>query len=193
MAPITVSSTTTINAIAYETGMMDSPVSSATYTIALPVAAPSFSPVGGTYTSTQTVTIGTATAGASIRYTTNGSAPSETVGTLYSGPITVSSTATINAIAYETGMTDSAISSAAYLVTNSWSISGIISPSSAGNGTTVTLSGAASVATMANASGNYTFTGLANGDYTVTPSASGYTFTPGSQTIALNGANSCRY
>ena len=56
------------------------------------VAAPTFSPAAGTYTSAQTVTISTTTSGASIRYTTDGSTPSETAGTLYSGPITVSST-----------------------------------------------------------------------------------------------------
>ena len=51
-----------------------------------------------------------------------------------------------------------------------YSISGTISPN--GSGTTVTLSGAASATTTADASGNYSFTGLANGSYTVTPSKS---------------------
>ena len=85
------------------------------------VAAPSFSPAGGTYTSAQMVTISTTTAGASIRYTTNGSTPSETAGTLYTGPVTVAGATTINAIAYESGMIDSAVSSATYTITGlSW-------------------------------------------------------------------------
>ena len=71
----------------------------------------------------------------------------------------------------------------------SWSISGTISPSAAGSGATVTLSGAANATTTANASGNYTFTGLANGNYTVTPSRSGYTFTPPNQAVTMSGAN----
>jgi hypothetical protein len=71
----------------------------------------------------------------------------------------------------------------------SWSISGTISPSAAGSGATVTLSGAANATTTANASGNYTFTGLANGNYTVTPSHTGYTFTPPNQTETMSGAN----
>ncbi|MDD5315444.1 MAG: chitobiase/beta-hexosaminidase C-terminal domain-containing protein, partial [Candidatus Cloacimonetes bacterium] len=37
------------------------------------VATPTFSPAGGTYTSTQNVSIATTTANATIRYTTNGS------------------------------------------------------------------------------------------------------------------------
>ena len=83
------------------------------------MALPTFSPATGTYTSTQTVTITTATSGASIRYTTDGSTPSETAGTLYSGPITVSSTTTIHAIAYESGMTDSLVASATYTIAGS--------------------------------------------------------------------------
>ena len=111
-APITVSSTETVKAIAYESGMTDSAVASATYTIS--VATPTFSPGAGTYTSAQTVTISTATSGASIRYTTDGSTPSETAGTVYSAPITVSSTETVKAIAYESGMTDSSVASVVY-------------------------------------------------------------------------------
>lgn len=70
-----------------------------------------------------------------------------------------------------------------------WSISGAISPSSTGNGTSVSLSGPVSTSTTANSSGNYTFTGLANGTYTVTPNKTGYTFSPTSQTVPINGAN----
>jgi hypothetical protein len=67
-----------------------------------------------------------------------------------------------------------------------WSISGTIS---GGAGATVTLSGAASATTTANSSGNYSFTGLANGTYTVTPSNAGFTFSPATQTVTLNGGN----
>jgi len=70
-APVAVGVTETLKAIAYKTGMTDSAVASAAYTINLPVVAtPTFSPVAGTYTSAQTVTISTTTSGASIRYTT---------------------------------------------------------------------------------------------------------------------------
>jgi hypothetical protein len=115
-SPVSVSKNQTINAIAYETGMTDSAVPSAAYTIAPPVVTPTFSPAAGTYTTTQTVTISTTTSGASIRYTTDGSTPSETAGTLYSGPISVNVNETIKAIAYASGMSDSALASAAYNV-----------------------------------------------------------------------------
>ena len=68
-------------------------------------------------------------------------------------------------------------------------ISGTISPSASGSGATVTLSGAASATTTADASGNYSFTGLANGAYTVTPSKSGFTFSPTSAPVTLSGAS----
>src|SRR5258708_39521958 len=93
---------------------MDSEGVWATCTTRRPVSGPAFSPGAGTYTTSQTVTIGTTTSGASIRYTTDGSTPSATTGTPYSGAITVSATATIKAIAYATGMADSAVATAAY-------------------------------------------------------------------------------
>jgi hypothetical protein len=71
----------------------------------------------------------------------------------------------------------------------SFSISGAISPAAGGSGATVTLSGASSATTTANASGSYTFSGLPNGNYVVTPSRTGYTFSPTSQTATVNGQN----
>jgi hypothetical protein len=115
--PATVSSSLTLKAIAYKSGMTDSAVASADYTISSgggTVAAPTFSPPGGTYSSTQSVTISSTTSGASIRYTTDGSTPSSSAGTLYSGPVSISSNLTLKAIAYKSGMTDSAVASANY-------------------------------------------------------------------------------
>lgn len=74
-------------------------------------------------------------------------------------------------------------------VNQTFSISGTISPAAGGSGATVTLSGTASGSATSNSSGVYTFTGLANGSYTVTPSNSGYTFTPVNQSVTVNGAN----
>ncbi len=70
--------------------------------------------------------------------------------------------------------------------TQALSISGTIS---SGAGATVNLGGAATLTTTADASGNYVFNGLLNGSYTVTPVASGYTFSPGTQTVILSGTN----
>src|SRR5436309_4701380 len=71
----------------------------------------------------------------------------------------------------------------------SFSIAGTISPLAGGSGATLTLSGAASATATADSAGNYTFTGLANGTYTIVPSHAGFTFTPSSQSMTVNGAN----
>ena len=51
------------------------------------------------------------------------------------------------------------------------------------------LSGASSANTTTNASGDYTFTGLANGNYTVTPSKTGFTFSPTSLSQTVSGSD----
>jgi len=75
-----------------------------------PVAAPTFSPSPGTYAPAQSVTLATATPAATIRYTMDGSTPSGTVGTVYSGQIAVPSSVTIRAVAYLRAMPRRAIS-----------------------------------------------------------------------------------
>ncbi len=115
-SPISVSTTETIEAIATASGYSSSAVASATYTISLGVtAAPTFSPAAGTYTSVQTVTISDSTTGASIYYTTNGTTPT-TGSTVYSSPISVSSSETLEAIAAASGYSSSAVASAAYTI-----------------------------------------------------------------------------
>jgi arabinogalactan endo-1,4-beta-galactosidase len=82
-------------------------------------ATPTFSPAAGTYTTAQTVTISDTTAGATIYYTTNGTAPT-TASTVYSGAITVPATSaseTIQAIAVASGYTNSPVASAMYTMT----------------------------------------------------------------------------
>lgn len=87
------------------------------------VATPTFSPAGGTYGSTQSVTISTATSGATICYRTDGTDPAATTAgtcdagsTAYSGPVNVSSTTTIKAIGTKSGMTNSSVVSATYTI-----------------------------------------------------------------------------
>lgn len=80
-----------------------------------PVATPTFSPPGGTYSTAQTVSISTSTSGATIRYTTDGSTP--TAGSpVYSGPVSVPSSRTIKAIGIKSGQPNSAVGSAQYVI-----------------------------------------------------------------------------
>ena len=69
-----------------------------------------------------------------------------------------------------------------------YSVSGTITTSAgAGIANVVVSTGSASATT--NSSGAYTLSGLANGTYTLTPSLSGYTFSPTSRSVTVNGAN----
>ncbi len=114
--PTTVFQTEFLQAIAVAPGLSASAVASAAYTITLNAAAtPTFSPAGGTYTSAQQVTINDATTGANIYYTTNGGTPSAS-STLYTGPVTVSQSETLSAIAIASGYSNSAVASAAYTI-----------------------------------------------------------------------------
>jgi formylglycine-generating enzyme required for sulfatase activity len=71
--------------------------------------------------------------------------------------------------------------------TPTYSISGTVS-GAVQLGITVTLTGTGSVSTTTDSSGNYSFSGAANGSYTITASKTGYTFSP-VRSITVNGAN----
>jgi parallel beta-helix repeat protein len=68
-------------------------------------------------------------------------------------------------------------------------LSGTISPAAGGSGATVTLTGGANAATTADSGGNYSFENLPSGGYTVTPTKSGYSFTPSNQTASVTNAD----
>ncbi|MDD4050169.1 MAG: chitobiase/beta-hexosaminidase C-terminal domain-containing protein, partial [Candidatus ainarchaeum sp.] len=72
----------------------------------------------GTYNSVQNVPLTTTTSGADIRYTINGAAPTSTTGTVYSGPISLSSTGiyTIRAKAFKTGYPESDLFERTYII-----------------------------------------------------------------------------
>ena len=65
------------------------------------------------------------------------------------------------------------------------SIAGTVRGAVAAN-VTITLSGASNAVTTTDSNGNYRFSGLLNGTYTVTPSFSGYAFTPANIRLTVN-------
>ncbi len=89
-----------MRAIATAGQMSNSGISQATYTFraATPAQTASASPVGGVYFNTITVTLESETQGAAIYYTTNGNQPTVN-STLYTGPISITASTTIRAIA----------------------------------------------------------------------------------------------
>jgi hypothetical protein len=164
----------------------------------LPIAAtPTFSVTGGTYSSAQFVTLSDATSGAIIHFTTDGSTPTS-ASPIASGAITVSSSQTINAIAQAGGYATSAVASAAYTITGStstYTVNGQIIIPNCGVSSippitvTLTSGGVVVQTTTTNTSGNYSFSGVPNGTYTVTPSIVGPSsvFYPTTQAAIVNG------
>jgi len=79
-------------------------------------AAPTFSPAPGIFANAQSVSISSATPAASIRYTTDGGTPTFATGTLYSGPVAISTGTTLKAVAYSTDFTESGVTTGAYTI-----------------------------------------------------------------------------
>ncbi|EKD46754.1 MAG: hypothetical protein ACD_67C00079G0001 [uncultured bacterium] len=96
------------------------------------IMAPIFIPVSEKFLDTKTVTISTATSGATIHYTTDGSTP--TSGSpLYTEPITISSSQTIKAVAIKSGLADSDIVTETYTIISSTPVHRFWSPKNRGH------------------------------------------------------------
>jgi hypothetical protein len=148
-APITVSSSQTVTAVAVASEYSNSDIASATYAIsAYPTATPTLYPSGGTYQGTISVTLSDATSGATIYYTTDGTTPTAQ-SAVYSNPISVTSTAAIQAIAVASGYTTSAIAVEGYVIETPASMPTFsVAPGTYTGTQTVTLSDATPNATI---------------------------------------------
>ena len=113
--PFSLSNSATVEAIAIASGSTASNVASTSYTVQGQTAVPTITPVTGTYGSPLSVTITPAVAGMPVYYTTNNSTPTS-ASTLYSGPFSLSSSATVEAIAIASGSTASSAASMSYTV-----------------------------------------------------------------------------
>jgi len=112
--PVAVNGTENLSAIAVATGYSASKLGSALYT--LQVATPQLSVPGGTYSGPQAISITTATVGANIFYTTDGSTPN-TMSTQYVGPLVISSSKSLKVIGARSDYVCSGVISATYTIT----------------------------------------------------------------------------
>jgi hypothetical protein len=87
---------------------------------AVQAAKPSISPSGGNFTSTQTISISTTTQNATIRYTTDGSTPNESIGLIYRGPfqintnVSTAGSTVVLAVAFKQGLAESPLATEVY-------------------------------------------------------------------------------
>ncbi len=79
------------------------------------VATPTISPNGGTFTNSASVILACGTSGATIRYTTDGSAPNAS-STPYVSPIAITSSKTLRVVGYATGYTPSTEATASFTI-----------------------------------------------------------------------------
>jgi hypothetical protein len=98
--PFSITTTTTVNAIAAGSGLLASAVASAAYTLTTQVVAPTFNPPPASYTAVQSVTISTTTSNTTIYYTLDGTTPTKS-SARYTGPVSVGVTETLSAIAVD--------------------------------------------------------------------------------------------
>jgi sugar lactone lactonase YvrE len=117
--PIYANGNTTITAYAMENGYEQSATATASYAFNMrPAPPPVISLASGEYPNTQTVTITDSAPGTTIFYTMNGQIP--TYGsTPYTGPVTVSSSGMLSAVATGGGYSPSNLVSAQYLIATS--------------------------------------------------------------------------
>lgn len=109
--------TTLVAAMAMKDGKTQSAVVTAAYKVLGAITtAPTFSPGSKTLAAggSQKVTLGCATRGVSFIYTVDGSTPTLTNGLAYAGPIEITGTTTLKAIAVMDGCTPSPVATAVY-------------------------------------------------------------------------------
>jgi hypothetical protein len=118
----TIFTSSTIKVIATKPGVTNSKLVSGNFVISNSsvVANPTFSPAPGSYPNPQTITISTASPDAQIFYTTNGNTPRFDVPNsftkTYTGPLTISSSVTLKAVARKTGFVNSGTSVGNYSI-----------------------------------------------------------------------------
>lgn len=120
--PFFISKTASLRAFATKADYVQGPtaLSNLTVTSLGNLGPVSFSPVGGTYTNAQTVSLSTTEPGTTIYYTTSGNTPLPGTGftQVYSGPISVFTSMSVKAFAYKAGYVNGPVTTANYIITN---------------------------------------------------------------------------
>jgi alpha-tubulin suppressor-like RCC1 family protein len=118
-APFEITADTEIRAIAYKEEFYNSSISSANYSITIrpPTLAPIFTNRSGEYYDGVLIKMASLTEGASIRYTLDGTDPTEEIGTLYSNQFSITQSSTVKAIAFKDGHRPSPITEENYTIT----------------------------------------------------------------------------
>ena len=120
--PFAIATDLTVTARAFRTGTPTSAASAASFTFGLPpastVATPTLTPNGGAFTNSVTVALATATGGATLRYTTDGTTPTANSREV-TGPIPLTTTAMLKVRGFAAAMNDSPVAAAIFVLSAS--------------------------------------------------------------------------
>jgi alpha-tubulin suppressor-like RCC1 family protein len=126
----------TLKVRAFKTGQPSSRIATGAYVLV--AWAPTLTPGSGTYTSPPTVTLSTSTPGATIRYTTSGSDPTDTSPAV-TGPLAIPTTTTLKAAAFKVDWTTSSVTTGVYTMNFGTLAAPTISPAAGPYTTSVTV------------------------------------------------------
>ena len=165
--------------------------------ITKPGAPTGVSATAGDGEATVTFTAPASNGGSAITFYTVTSSPANIPATGSASPIAV--TGLTNGTTYTFTVTatnaagtgpESSSSNPVTPMASGYSLSGTVTCAGTGvSGVAVNLTGAATKSTTTDSIGSYSFTGLANGSYTITPGKSNYTFTPVKHSVTVTGGN----
>jgi alpha-tubulin suppressor-like RCC1 family protein len=122
-APLSLAQSATLKALAFKADYTPSSVMSAAYTVQ--VAAPSFTPTGGTYPAGQLVTVATSTPGATLTYTLNGADPVASDAPVPASGVLLLGNFTLKVRAWKAGCAPSVVTAADYVITGPWTTGAI--------------------------------------------------------------------
>ena len=112
------------------------------------LAMPDISPAAGTYPAPQNVTLSCTTPGATIRYTLDGTDPTMANGTDYVAAFPISTSCTVKARAFKTGMSQSNVAAADFSISHNVDVSGGVGGGMYAEGGPVTITADAPAADM---------------------------------------------
>lgn len=136
-ASVTIDRTATLKARAWKAGEPTSNLAAATYTMVVATAMPT-PPNSGTYTAPITATMASATPGATLRYTTDGTIPTD-LSAIYTAPLSIATSTTLKTLGMREGWTSSSVWTATYTMRFGTLAAPTVSPAAGSYTTSVTV------------------------------------------------------
>ena len=192
---LTLSNSVTLQVVAFQAGANPSAVASADFIRVVPtVATPTITPNGGVFINPVPVTLSCSTAGATVRYTTDGSVPNSN--STAASALTLSNSVTLHVAAFQAGANPSAVASASFTINSGSTPVAITAYANPSNGGTVSGGGLYPAGTpvqlVATANQSWAFRGWSDGNVqnprTINVPPGGGSYTANFQVVFVDSA-----